>query len=77
MKDTKENILEVATDMFANGDFDSISTRDIAKKAGVNLSAISYYFENKEGLYVAVIKTHHINHQIFSNQVDSLFVNKK
>ena len=56
MKDTKENILEVATDMFANGDFDSISTRDIAKKASVNLSAISYYFENKEGLYVAVIK---------------------
>ena len=32
MKDTKENILEVATDMFTNGDFDSISTRDIVKK---------------------------------------------
>jgi predicted transcriptional regulator len=56
MNDTKRNILKVATDMFSKADFDSISTRDIAKKAGVNLSAISYYFKNKEGLYIAVIK---------------------
>lgn len=56
MKDTRENILEIATDMFAKANFDSISTRDIAKRAKVNLSAISYYFKNKEGLYIAVIK---------------------
>lgn len=56
MKDTKKNILEVAVDMFANSDFDSVSTRDIAEKANVNLSAISYYFGSKEGLYIAVVK---------------------
>lgn len=56
MKDTKKNILEVAVDMFANSDFDSVSTRDIAEKANVNLSAISYYFGSKEGLYIAVVE---------------------
>ena len=55
MKDTKNSILDVASAMFAKSDYDSISTRDIAKAADVNISAISYYFGNKEGLYLEVI----------------------
>ncbi|NBX33347.1 MAG: TetR family transcriptional regulator, partial [Planctomycetes bacterium] len=36
----------------------SATTREIAQLAGQNISAIAYYFGNKEGLYFAV--AHHI-----------------
>src|SRR5262249_39618286 len=33
--------------------FDGASTRDIATAAGVNAPALQYYFDNKEGVFVA------------------------
>ena len=56
MKDTREKILKIALDMFGECGFNGVSTRDISKKANVNISAISYYFNNKEGLYRDVVK---------------------
>ncbi|MEH6546503.1 MAG: CerR family C-terminal domain-containing protein [Sneathiella sp.] len=49
-------MIETAGPLFADQPFDAVSTRQIAKAAGVNLSAISYYFENKEGLYRAIFE---------------------
>lgn len=51
---TKEKILQTALELFATQGFDATSTRQIAQKAGANLSAISYHFGSKEGLYKAV-----------------------
>jgi AcrR family transcriptional regulator len=51
-----ERMLEAAGRLFADRPFDAVSTREIAKAAGVNLSAISYHFESKEGLYKAVFE---------------------
>lgn len=56
MKDTREKILMIALDMFGEYGFNGVSTRDISKKANVNISAINYYFNSKEGLYLEVIK---------------------
>jgi len=53
---TSAAILDVAIPLFAERPFDAVSTRQIAKKAGVNLSAISYHFGNKEGLYSAIFE---------------------
>lgn len=53
-KETRENILNVSLEMFATQGFEKTSTRQIAKKADVNLCAIKYYFEDKLGLYKAV-----------------------
>lgn len=49
-------MIEAAGPLFAIQPFDAVSTRQIAKAAGVNLSAISYHFENKEGLYRAIFE---------------------
>lgn len=54
-EDTSRRILEAAIGMFAADGFTATSTRAIAKKAGVNLPAIQYYFGSKEGLYRAAI----------------------
>jgi AcrR family transcriptional regulator len=52
----KERLLEAAIDVFGKYGFSGATTRMIAQKADVNISAIPYYFNGKEGLYHAVIE---------------------
>jgi hypothetical protein len=53
---TKDKIMEIAHNLFAKKGFEAVSVRDISKEADVNISAISYHFENKLGLYKNVIE---------------------
>jgi len=55
-QDTKRRILETATEMFGNNGFKATTVREICKLAGTNVSAINYYFGDKEGLYRAVLE---------------------
>ena len=55
MKDSKNKLLRTAFELFALRGLDGVSTREIVRKAGVNIHAISYYFGGKEGLYEAVV----------------------
>lgn len=48
-------LLEAGVDVFGKYGFDAATTRMIAKKADVNIAAIPYYFNGKEGLYHAVV----------------------
>ena len=54
-KDTRHKIIEVATEMFATKGFSGVSVREVTTAAEINVSAISYYFDSKEGLYQAVL----------------------
>lgn len=54
---SRKKIINSAIILFANKGFDSTSTREICKHAGVNLSLIPYYFGNKEGLYTNIIES--------------------
>lgn len=56
MKDSKTRLLEVALKLFAVKGLDGVSTREIAQKAQVNISAITYYFGGKAELYSAVLE---------------------
>lgn len=51
----RENLLVQATRVFAAKGYAGASTREICEAAGVNLSAIRYYFGNKEGLFRAAL----------------------
>lgn len=50
---SRQRLIETAIEVFGNLGFDGACTRLLAQKAGVNLSAIPYYFGGKEGLYNA------------------------
>jgi len=50
---SREHILLVALKLFANQGLERTTVRQIAKEAQVNVSAISYYFGDKNGLYRA------------------------
>lgn len=54
--EARMRILNVGIQLFGNFGFDSVSTRDIAAKAGVPPASLRYYFANKEGLYIACLE---------------------
>jgi TetR/AcrR family transcriptional regulator, regulator of cefoperazone and chloramphenicol sensitivity len=49
----RQKILLTALELFATQGFERTTVRQIAKNAGVNIAAISYYFGDKAGLYKA------------------------
>lgn len=51
----QERLLEAAMDIFGRDGYEAATTRTIAREAGVNIAAIPYYYNGKEGLYLAVI----------------------
>lgn len=55
-EETRRLILDGALEMFATLGYQAASTRLLAERAKVNLSAIQYYFGSKEGLYQAVVR---------------------
>ena len=53
---TRANILEVATREFAENGLDGARVDEIADKTRTSKRMIYYYFQNKEGLYEAVLE---------------------
>ncbi|WP_017186689.1 forespore capture DNA-binding protein RefZ [Alkalibacillus haloalkaliphilus] len=47
---SKEKIMQAASQLFYYNGFKGTSTRAITEQANVNVSLISYYFKNKQGL---------------------------
>lgn len=55
IKNSKKRLFTTARHLFAVKGYQETSTRDIADEAKVNISAITYYFGGKLGLYRAVL----------------------
>ncbi|HHY25658.1 MAG TPA: TetR/AcrR family transcriptional regulator [Desulfitobacterium dehalogenans] len=51
-----EKILNAAIRCISTKGYASVSLRDIADEAGVVLSQVNYYYKNKEGLFIEVIR---------------------
>ncbi|PAV30139.1 TetR family transcriptional regulator [Virgibacillus profundi] len=49
-KTSKQKVIDAASSLFFQNGFHGTSVRDIADKASVNVSLISYYFKGKQGL---------------------------
>lgn len=57
MKDNKKNeIREIALNLFRNHTYDSVSVNRIAKEAGISKNTFYYYFSSKEKLIMEVFK---------------------
>lgn len=50
---TRQRLLEAAIELFGELGYERASTRAIARRAGVSLPALQYYFGGKEGLHRA------------------------
>lgn len=56
-KSTKQKIFDSATQLFLERGVDRVSVRDIASKAGVNLSLMNYYYHSKENLFEIIFES--------------------
>lgn len=54
--DTKDRILDVAEEIFAEKGYSATSMRTITSQANVNLAAVNYHFGSKAQLYQAVFQ---------------------
>ncbi|MBP1947816.1 forespore capture DNA-binding protein RefZ [Virgibacillus litoralis] len=74
---TKQKVVDAASILFFQNGFHGTSVRDIADKATVNVSLISYYFNSKQGLlehavtqyyeaYLKAIETAMLNNESIS-----------
>lgn len=53
--ETKNKILDIATELFALKGYDAVTMRDIAGAVGIKMSSIYYYYEGKEALIEDVL----------------------
>lgn len=52
----RERILKTAIGMFAEKGYAGTSVREIVEQAGVSKPVLYYYFQSKEGLFLAILK---------------------
>jgi AcrR family transcriptional regulator len=55
MQPRRQLIIDAARKLFASRPYDLVTTSEIAKIAGVAYGLIAHHFENKRGLYLAVM----------------------
>ncbi|MFD3456364.1 TetR family transcriptional regulator [Streptomyces sp. NPDC058691] len=53
---SRELLLQAASELFSERGFDRTTIRDIGERAGVDPALIARYFNNKSGLYTAVLR---------------------
>jgi AcrR family transcriptional regulator len=56
---TRQRLLEVAGQVFAEKGFDRTTGKEICERAGINTAAVNYYYSGIEGLYAAVVQEAH------------------
>lgn len=55
---TKQRLLEVARQVFAERGVKEATVREICGRAGANVAAVNYHFGGKERLFIAVLADH-------------------
>jgi AcrR family transcriptional regulator len=53
--DRRQLLIDAARELFAQRSYEQVTTTEIAKKAGVAYGLIAHHFQNKRGLYQAVM----------------------
>lgn len=53
---TRARLIEAASHVFAEHGFRSATIREICTRAGANVAAVNYYFRDKAGLYLEVLR---------------------
>lgn len=61
LKEPRERILEAGAELFGTKGYSAVGVREIAQKANVNISMISYYYSGKFGILQEIIRKYFDN----------------
>ena len=68
----KERLLETAIGMFAEKGYAGTSVREIVEQAGVSKPVLYYYFQSKEGLFLAILEmAEHLQKKLLAQVLES------
>jgi AcrR family transcriptional regulator len=56
VRDSREALLAVAGEIFAERGYETATIKEITDRAGVNVASVNYYFRDKLGLYTEVLR---------------------
>lgn len=68
---TKITILQWAGRLIAEKGFDSVTSKEICEKAGVNQAAVKYHFGSREDLYFSLLK--YVHNRLISMEIRRLW----
>src|SRR5690625_1495428 len=69
---TKQKVIDAASFLFYQRGFDGTSVRDIASRASINVSLISYYFKSKQGLLEYAVTNYFENYlQLLEEEIQA------
>lgn len=69
-------ILKCAEELFSNKGFEAVTTRDIAKASGKNISTLHFHWLNKRTLYEAVCRIHSRQLLFFVTETESAIADR-
>jgi AcrR family transcriptional regulator len=69
-RDTRQDILDAALDLFAENGFFGTSMRQIARKVGVRESALYHHFDSKEAMLHGLLQTLGPGHARYLLEID-------
>jgi AcrR family transcriptional regulator len=55
--ETRDRLLDVAAQLFAERGFSKVTVRDICQRAHANVAAVNYHFGGKAGLYEEILRS--------------------
>jgi len=71
-RNARERLLETAIGMFAEKGYTGTSVREIVERAGVSKPVLYYYFQSKEGLFLAILDVaENLQKQLLSEVLES------
>ena len=70
----RQRIINASRELFSEVGFESTSVREIAKRAGVNLASINYYFKSKKNLLAEIFL---LNFEAFSKNVGVMYESRE
>jgi AcrR family transcriptional regulator len=54
--ETKQRLISIAVEVFAENDYDQVTVADIAERAGVAHGLLFHYFKSKRGIYLEAVR---------------------